>query len=88
MEIEKLTIKNKLIEIVNDVVRRTMKDEELDQPFDQLGIDSLDITAIIMEVEDAFDCDLSEELGINSTVRSFMGLIEAVYNNKLETVHE
>lgn len=61
------SIKDKVISIIMDKLGVTAEKCTMDATFVDLGADSLDIAEIVMEFEDAFDIEISEEeTGINT----------------------
>lgn len=68
-------MKEKIIGIVNELQFSVIKsDEDLDKPFDELGLDSLDVMEIIIKVETDFetnldDCDINKTNSTNDLIK-------------------
>lgn len=61
------SVKDKVIEIIMDKLGVTSEQCQMEATFVDLGADSLDIAEIVMEFEDNFDIEISEEeTGINT----------------------
>ncbi len=74
-------VKDKVVEIIMDKLNVTKEQCTLEATFVDLGADSLDIAEIVMEFEDEFDIEISEnETGIN-TVGEAVKYIEAAGKN-------
>lgn len=60
-------VKDKVVEIIMDKLNVTAEQCAMEATFVDLGADSLDIAEIVMEFEDTFDIEISEEeTGINT----------------------
>lgn len=71
-------MKEKIIGIVNELQFSVIKsDEDLDKPFDELGLDSLDVAEICMEVETRLEVTFYDGYDIDKT-NSVNDLIKAV----------
>jgi acyl carrier protein len=71
------SVNDKVIEIIMDKLGVTKEQCQMEATFVDLGADSLDIAEIVMEFEDNFDIEISEEeTGIN-TVGDAVRYIEA-----------
>lgn len=69
-------MKEKVVGIVNELQFSVIKsDEDLDTPFDDLGLDSLDVMEIIIKVETDFeinldDTDLDKTSSVNDLIKA------------------
>ncbi len=76
------TIEEKVVEIIMDKLNVTKKQCKLDASFKDLGADSLDIAEVVMEFEDEFDIEISEnETGVN-TIREAVRYVEEAQKQK------
>ena len=53
-----LTVKDKLIYLVQDFTSRLIAEEDLDISLCDLGLDSLDLVELMMDIEDSLNLDL------------------------------
>jgi len=56
-----MTTEEKIIALIADRTQIAERDIRHDMSFDDLGLDSLDIVELLMDVEDAFDLDIPDE---------------------------
>ena len=73
-------MKEKIVGIVNELQFSVIKsDEDLDKPFDELGLDSLDVAEICMEIETRLevtfydDCDIDKTNSVNDLIKAVNG---------------
>jgi acyl carrier protein len=69
-------MKEKIVSIIKELQPTVeIKEDSLDIPLDDFGLDSLDVMEIIMKVETDFeidmdDCDLSKANSINDLIKA------------------
>lgn len=71
----------KIAEMIAEKVECEVSEVTADTKFADLGIDSLDITEMVMNVEDEFEIELGMDPEIQ-TVGALVEKIEATLNNK------
>ncbi len=68
----------RIIAVVASVIRRNPESIRVDASLDDLGIDSLDRTNILFELENEFDMDISDEDARRiTTIREIIEQVEA-----------
>ena len=73
-------IEEKVLEAVQDAYCMSSKDDTLllESKFTDLGFDSLDIAELVMEIEDEFDIDVTDEDTRKWAESSIKGLVDYV----------
>ena len=70
-------VKDKVIEIVSEKLKKPKEQIALESTFQELGADSLDTADLVMEFEDEFDMNIPEEAeGKIKTVGDIVKFIE------------
>ena len=74
---ESASVKDKVIEIVSEKLKKPKEQITLESSFQDLGADSLDTADLVMEFEDEFDINIPEEAeGKIKTVGEVVKFIE------------
>ena len=76
-----MNIIEKIAEIIAEKIDCNANEINAESKFEDLGIDSLDITEIVMSLEDAFEIEIEADPGLKS-VSDLAALIEEKVNNK------
>lgn len=69
-------MKEKIIEIIADFLGKDASAIKSDETFSDMGIDSLDIAELVMQIEDEFDVSIEMSQDIN-TVDALVKYIES-----------
>ncbi len=73
-----MDIKTQVIEAVAELVNKDVSEINEDTRFADLGIDSLDITELAMNLEEAFDIELS----VDASIATIGDLVEKITEAK------
>ena len=72
-----MLVKEKVLEAVSKVSKRKLEEVTLDSRFDQLGMDSLDLSVLLFEIEETFDISVpQEEMQDVVTIGDIVGRLE------------
>ena len=57
-------MKERITEIIAEYLDKDASEIETDETFKEIGLDSLDVMELVMQIEDEFDCkiELSQEI--------------------------
>ncbi len=69
-------MKEKMKEIIADFLEKDVSEIKEDMTFTDMGIDSLDIAELVMQIEDEFDVSIEMSQEIN-TINALADYIEA-----------
>lgn len=57
-----MDVKNETVKIIMDVCEHlTIEESDFDKTLDQVGVDSLDLSSVLLEIEEKFGIDISDE---------------------------
>lgn len=56
-----MSVKEKVLEAVSKVSKRKLGEVTLESRFDKLGMDSLDLSVLLFEIEETFDISVPQE---------------------------
>ncbi len=78
-----MSVKEKVLEAVSKVSKRKPGEVTLESRFDKLGMDSLDLSVLLFEIEEAFDISVpQEEVQDVVTVGDIVGRLEKQIDGK------
>ena len=85
---KKVTVE-KVLEVINFSEKFKVSEEQLDEDFAQLGLDSITFVQIIVGLEEEFECEIPDSkllISEMNTVRKMIDVLQSLYDEQSQAV--
>ena len=85
---KKVTVE-KVLKVINFSEKFKVSEEQLDEDFAQLGLDSITFVQIIVGLEEEFECEIPDSkllISEMNTVRKMIDVLQSLYDEQSQAV--